>query len=260
MLFKIFKYIQFLLNTGIPFRNKNYPKIVEDLISDIFVFMEFPYEEKIRSLRQKIKNDKIFINNISLGAPSKLKFKYKLSAAEIMKFTGVSHKTGKLLFALAKKFEPSTILELGTGIGISTFYLALGYPGANIVTIEGSQEKSDYAKNLLHQEGFTDIQFYTGNFDDLLPLKIVELTHPLLVFIDGNHRYSSTIEYYNILINYANDNTIIIFDDIYWSKEMERAWRYISVNENVRISIDTFYSGIIFFNRELPKQQIKLNF
>ncbi len=248
------------MNSGIQIRNRQYPKIVQDLISDIFVFMEFPYEEKIRSLRQKIKNDKIFINSTSYGAPSKLQFKHRLSTAEIMKITGVPHKTGKLLFALAKKIQPSTILELGTGIGISTFYLALGYPEANLVTIEGSQEKSDYAKNLLNQEGFSDIQFCTGYFDDLLPLKIAELTHPLLAFIDGNHRYSSTVEYFNILINYANDNTIIIFDDIYWSKEMERAWRYISLNEKVRISIDTFHSGIIFFNRELPKQQIKLNF
>ena len=55
------------------------------------------------------------------------------------------------------------------------------------------------------------------------------------------------------LKNVHNDS-VIIFDDIYWSKDMTDAWWQIIANEKVTLSIDTFQWGMVFFRKEQPKQ------
>lgn len=260
MFFKVYKYLQFIFSANSPKGNGIHPHIVRNLVSENFIFHRILYESKITGLRKRISNDKTLIDNIRYGAPSKTRNKKMIPVSETMKITGISHKLGVLLFNLVNNFKPETILELGTGIGISTIYLALGNPQANVITIEGSREKSDYARNILLQEGISNVQFYTGSFDEILPIKLRDIVHPLLVFIDGNHRFEPTIEYFNSLMKYVNESTIIIFDDIHWSREMERAWKYISANENVRLSIDIFRAGIVFFNKELPKQHILIKY
>lgn len=260
MLYQIFSYIKFIFSAKSPQRIKFKSGMTHKLISDVFNYKEIADEEKIIRLRKEIANDRKQIHNITLGAPSKVNSRPSINVAKIMKITGVSHKTGILLHTFAKQFAPATILELGTGIGISTLYMALGQPEAQIITIEGSKEKSDYAENLFKREGLNNVQFYKGTFDKILTRKIQELKHPLLVFIDGDHSFRPTINYFNIISKHANEDTIIIFDDIHWSKEMGKAWNYISANESLSLIIDIFHLGIVFFNKKLAEQKIILKY
>jgi hypothetical protein len=50
----------------------------------------------------------------------------------------------------------------------------------------------------------------------------------------------------------------MIFDDIYWNKDMEKAWQEIKNNQKVTVSIDLFYFGLIFFRKEQEKQHFIL--
>ncbi|WP_443632869.1 hypothetical protein ABXT64_10420 [Candidatus Marifrigoribacter sp. Uisw_064] len=55
-------------------------------------------------------------------------------------------------------------------------------------------------------------------------------------------------------MNKVTNNSVIIFDDIYWSSAMNEAWLEICENEKVKISIDMFHWGLIFFRKEQQKQ------
>ena len=79
-----------------------------------------------------------------------------------------------------------------------------------------------------------------------------------LIYFDGNHTYESTIEYFNICKENYTENTCFIFDDIYWSKGMTKAWDEICNDQDVLVSIDTFYFGICFFRKNQPKQHFIL--
>jgi hypothetical protein len=46
-------------------------------------------------------------------------------------------------------------------------------------------------------------------------------------------------------------------DDIYWSEGMTKAWQAIKKHPDVTLSIDIFDIGIVFFRKELSKQDIK---
>jgi hypothetical protein len=59
----------------------------------------------------------------------------------------------------------------------------------------------------------------------------------------------------------VHEDTILVFDDIHWSTEMEQAWAQISTHPRVTLSIDLFFIGIVFFRKEFAqKQQVSIRF
>jgi predicted O-methyltransferase YrrM len=82
-----------------------------------------------------------------------------------------------------------------------------------------------------------------------------------LVFIDGNHRKQPTLDYFNQLLPRSTDTTILIFDDIHWSGEMEAAWEQIKQDPAVTLTIDLFFIGIVILNRNIKvKQHFSIKF
>ena len=75
-----------------------------------------------------------------------------------------------------------------------------------------------------------------------------------LIFIDGDHNGERTLKYFEKLLAFTHNDTVIVFDDIYWSKGMTEAWEKIIKNEKVTVSIDTFQWGLVFFRKEQLKQ------
>ncbi|HET8753957.1 MAG TPA: class I SAM-dependent methyltransferase, partial [Salinimicrobium sp.] len=64
----------------------------------------------------------------------------------------------------------------------------------------------------------------------------------------------ATLNYFEKLLPLAHNDSVFIFDDIHWSAEMEEAWEIIKEHPSVKISIDTFQWGIVFFRKEQEKE------
>ncbi|HYK46905.1 MAG TPA: class I SAM-dependent methyltransferase, partial [Parafilimonas sp.] len=69
-------------------------------------------------------------------------------------------------------------------------------------------------------------------------------------FIDGNHRKEPTTHYFNMLMTKTNPSSILVFDDIHWSNEMEAAWEAIKCHPSITLTIDLFFIGIVFLRTE----------
>src|SRR5690606_17020814 len=54
------------------------------------------------------------------------------------------------------------------------------------------------------------------------------LTHNFdLLYIDGNHQKEATLSYFEKLLPTVHNDSVMIFDDIHWSRDMEEAWEEI---------------------------------
>jgi predicted O-methyltransferase YrrM len=211
--------------------------------------------KSIEALRSKLLKDQTVLQVNDLGAGSMVNKSNARTIASICRNTSKSKKLALLLHRIVRKYQPATILELGTSLGISTAYLAQANASAKVITCEGSESVATIARRNFADLGISNIEIREGNFDDLIPGIIGELSSIDLIFIDGNHREEPTLRYFNWLLNATGPNTIMIFDDIHWSRGMDRAWEKIKGDHRVRMTIDLFFVGIVLFREEFKVKQ-----
>ncbi len=242
---------------------KIHSPFIYDLVTEVFQdklhYKEYDIIDKFRS---KLLRDHSVMEVIDFGAGSKGKHysTYYSTVHKIAKRTSQPKKFSNLLFRLVKHFRPGNIVELGTSFGLSTISIALANPESKFTTIEGCSAVVAKAKDNFDSLMLDNINILIGNFDHILPEYFRTIDNIDLVFFDGNHKKEKTLEYFNICLPYVNNNTIFVFDDIHWSTGMEEAWQIIKEHEEVKVSIDLFFMGLVFFRKELSKQDFIIRF
>jgi predicted O-methyltransferase YrrM len=165
-------------------------------------------------------------------------------------------KYARLLYRLVKYFQPQQVLELGTSLGITTAYLAFAKKDADVITMEGSTAIASVAEQNFKQLRLNTIKIITGNFDKTLPEALsLQPSAFSFAFIDGNHRKEPTLKYFHQLLEKSNESTVMVFDDIHWSREMEEAWEGIKQHSSVTLTIDLFFIGLVFFRKEQKEKE-----
>ena len=211
--------------------------------------------DELKKLFSELDSNNSILDIEDLGAGSTYGASKNKTVAKIFNNTAFKGKYGKLLFRIVNYYKPSTILELGTGLGIAASYMALANAQANITTIEGSAAIAHVTKEIFASLDIENIRLIEGDFDKVLPNFIEQHNSIDLALIDGNHKYASTFKYFNQLLQLCHNNTIIIFDDIRWSNEMLQAWQEIVQHSSVTLSLDLYKIGIIFFRKEFKIKQ-----
>jgi predicted O-methyltransferase YrrM len=207
------------------------------------------------SMRTEMLADKRILTITDFGAGSSNSTSNQRSIASIASTAVKPKKYGQLLFRMVKKYEPSTILELGTSLGITSSYLAFGNPAARMITMEGADAIAAVAKSNFKEYLLEKIELVQGDFKQTLPAVLSRLSTIDFVFVDGNHRKEPTLDYFNQLLPRIRPESILVFDDIHWSREMEDAWGLIKSHPSVKCAIDLFFIGIIFFREEFKEKQ-----
>lgn len=231
---------------------------INDVLNDRESYGCYP---QIEVLRRVLLGDDRVIEVEDFGAGSRVNPTNERKMADIARSALKSRKFGRLLFRMVHRFQPRTILELGTCFGVTTAYLANGNKKAEIFTMEGSGAIAEVARHNFSELSLPNIQLILGNFDDTLPKLIDQLKGAGksldFVFIDGNHRKEPTLRYFRDMQPLLNQDSIVIFDDIHWSQEMEDAWDAIQQDPRVTLSLDFFFIGVVFFR---PENRIKQHF
>jgi predicted O-methyltransferase YrrM len=137
-------------------------------------------------------------------------------------------------------------------LGLGTSALALGNPTAHVFTVEGCPVTSARAQEMFKEFELNNIRLHNETFDEFFA-KDTTKTYDL-VYIDGNHSKERTLQYFEMLLKKTHNDSIIILDDIYWSRSMTEAWEQIIKHPEVTVSIDTYQWGILFFRKEQEKQ------
>ncbi len=231
---------------------------VTEILQDKRIFYAF---EALDDYRAILLADKQALPIVDFGAGSHRQQASYRKVNEIARTAGRNKKMGELLFRMVNYFQPRQILELGTSLGMGTAYLAAGQREARVISIEGSPAIAAYAQEMFTRFSFSQIQQVVGRFDDVLPDVLRNGPAFDFVFVDGNHQEEATIRYFNLLLPHLHENSVLIFDDIHWSKGMLSAWQQIQQTEAVTLSIDLFYFGIVFFKKEfMVKQHFVLSY
>lgn len=246
MLFAVKSYLKFLLRST----NEHgvHSPFVFDLVTKcLYDTTNYPQYEVLQKHREALLGDTSAISMRDLGAGSQVFTSQNRRIADIARKAGISSRRAKMLFRLTHYFQSQRTLELGTSLGLATCALSMGNKAGTVVTVEGCAETAAVAQRYLTGAGAGNVRVEVNSFERFLE-NVSD--HFDLIFFDGNHRREATLRYFEALLPTAHNDSVWIFDDIHWSAEMEAAWEQIKKHPRVRITIDTFQWGFVFFRSE----------
>ncbi len=232
-------------------------RLIDEVIYDFKPRQEY---DDIERLRARLLKDNRIVRITDLGAGSHVNNNKQKQVKQLAKNALKPASLAKLIYRLSNDFKPDNIVELGTCLGVTTSYLAKAAPQAEVISIEGCPETAAVAKENIAQLGIRNVSIRTGNFDVVFPAVISELSKLDFVFVDGNHRKDATLRYFEWCLQKVHEGSVIIFDDIYWSKGMREAWEEIKQHPAVTVTVDLFWIGLVFFRQGQAREDFKVKF
>ncbi len=130
-------------------------------------------------------------------------------------------KRAQLLFRIINYFKPNFILEIGNSNKLNTKIFS-----TEIISFE------EFQKNKLSNNN--------SAFD--------------LVYFNKNESQQTTLAYFELLLPTNTNDAVWIINDIHKSKENENTWEIIKKHPKVKVTIDTFHFGMVFFRAEQEKE------
>ncbi len=255
MLYQIKSFLKFLSNSTNE-HGVHSPFVFELLTECFYSKTHYPEYKILSSYRKKLLNSAETIEITDFGQGSRVFKSNKRKIAAIAKNAGITSKRQRLLFRLVRYFKSENTFELGTSLGLATTAIALGNPVSKVHTVEGCPNTAAKAQSYFNDFKLKNIVVYTSTFEEFFVKNNSKTNN--LVYIDGNHNKEKTLDYFEILLNQITNDSVFIFDDIYWSPEMTEAWETIKAHPKVTVSIDTFYWGLVFFRNEQQKQHFNI--
>lgn len=139
------------------------------------------------------------------------------------------------MWLLSHWFKPEVSVEIGTRGGKTALHLAHGNPFGFVHTIDIVSGCSKLVADLAQQYGLKNVRGVC--FDSMQAKEALNAcfmspieTWPKidLLFIDGNHTYTSSYGDYLHFRPFVRDGGLIVFDDTRLDVDMVRAWQRIA--------------------------------
>lgn len=212
--------------------------------------------ELVYRFRESVKNNNTFLHIEDHGAGSRVFKSNDREVRKILQHNSSSIKMSKLLYRVARYFEVERVLELGTSLGVATHAFSIANETIQVTSVEASKEIADFTCKNLQSHGVENVDIVKGNFSKYLNGKLTKKPSATydLIYMDGHHDGKATLEYFEQLLPYSHADTVIVLDDIYWSKDMFAAWQKLTNHHRVTASVDIFDLGFLFLRKEQRQQ------
>mgnify|MGYP005666551659 CR=1 FL=1 len=254
-MYQITQYIKFLLKSTNQ-HGVHSPFVYNFVTKCLYDKRRYEAYSDLKNYRNALKTSKVELEITDLGEGSKTLGNEVRKVSQMVSTSSSTKKEARLLYRVAKYFKLSSVLELGTSLGMGTYAFALANENSKIITVEGCKNTSNFTKSQFENLDVNNTNFNIGAFTS--KIKKLDQTHFDCIYFDGHHNKEATIQYFEALLPKAHNDSIFIFDDIYWSKEMTEAWEYIMSHNAVTVTVDCFHLGFVFFRKEQAKEHFKI--
>ncbi len=222
-----------------------------EVVEDQRHFYAYDWIEELRSTylanQQQIELQDYGAGSLATDANTK-------SVANIARYSATPARFGRYLAATVDWLSARTVIELGTNLGVGTAYLASALPqNSRLISIDADPSLLAHARDAVEVcAPFADVELVEGTFVKTLPAALTKLGSIDLAFIDGHHAEAATKNYFEQILAYCHQTSVLILDDIHWSPGMEAAWEWVKAHPRVAFTIDLFRWGVVFLSPQTP--------
>lgn len=251
--FRFYHSLQYYLTKKNPI-NLHSPFLYQLYLKTFRIHYRIP--QQLISYQNKLSQCNDSIEFQSIGANKKF-IKTKVNKWEKRISTKLQKRS--YIIGLAEYFNAKNILELGGGFGKTSAMLSLSLPYTEIYTIEGVTLLNNYITNLKNELNLINLHNFNLDFNTAIDKFIKENKKFELIIVDGSHHYEATINIINQLPAILSEPSIVILDDINYSRNMYLSWKEIIKNNDFfDVKWERNSYGLLIKNSNMSKQFIKI--
>ena len=252
------EYFQYLLHSTNQ-HGVHSPFLFKFITSCVYLKPSKEQEYKFNEYKRELLQSKDVLEVEDFGAGSKVFKSNKRKVSQIAKVAGIKTKYGLLLMRMMSYFNVQNCLEIGTSLGMASNCLYRWLEDFELTTLEGCKSTLEYAQRNMEKKGNANVNYIAGNFDTTLKNVCKNKIYDF-VFFDGNHTKKATLDYFKVCLTSKHNDSVFVFDDIHWSKEMKEAWHEIKKHPEVTVTMDLFQWGVVFFRKEQRKEHFTIRY
>ena len=174
----------------------------------------------------------------------------KQAIKQLVKHDEITASVGKILFKTVHLYKPNNLLELNTQFGIATLYQATPNSNIPVISIEQNLNTAQKTVSFFQKLGTKNIKILSGSLEDQLPKAIQQFKTVDFVYFNHFWGKERTSNYFEQCLAACAPNSIFVFKSPYSSKESIAFWELAKKNPKVRLSIDIYSLGFLFFRSE----------
>ena len=158
----------------------------------------------------------------------------------------------ELLFRLVNRFNPKFILEIGTGAGVSTGYLASVSKQSRVVTVDFPNPGEKEVRRNLRK--IHNIEYIAADVLKTVQNIMDSSDIPQFIHIAHTALWKQVVD---IILPYATPQTVIVIEDL-GKKQKKEWWNGIIKDKRVGVTFQMKKVGILFFDLKMNKQHYVL--
>lgn len=255
MWYQIWAYFRFLSKSTNQ-HGVHSPFVYSLVVKCFYDRKKYPAYREWRKAQKSLYQDHSFLEMLDAGAETHVFSSNWPKVSVIAKNSSPKQKRAYLLNRLVSYFEIRNALELGTSLGLGSLAMRL-QNNINLTTVEACPSTLKRAQQLFNFVGVNDIVTHQVRFKEFFEQLKPQQTFDL-VFLNGHHDGKTSLGYVEKIIPFLHEDSIVILDNIHWSKEMKKAWEVLIKDRRISVSIDTFYWGLLFFRKGQEKEHFIL--
>lgn len=166
----------------------------------------------------------------------------------------------QLLFRLVNKYKARNVVETDMRTGIASMYLAAPDSKVKVTTFGRDDALNELALHYMKETGFRNVNIVRGTAEKKLQEVVDELDALDLLFVNDCVNGSDLDDRIGVCMSKTASQTIFVVEGIYANESMTASWKRLQANPRVRVTVDMFRYGLVFFKEDLQKEDYYVRF
>lgn len=175
--------------------------------------------------------------------------------SQILKSEKNEKESGRTIFGILNETFAQNVIVTNSKGSADIAYIAKAKPNANCFCFNRSNGISAFIDEVLKRLEIKNVSCYSGNDSSKLQEIAGSLESVDFALFNPSEDRDGMLKDFRICLNKKNESSIFVIRGIHESPDMERAWKSITEDNEVVVSMDLLSMGLIIFRKDLEKKR-----
>jgi precorrin-6B methylase 2 len=143
-----------------------------------------------------------------------------------------------------------SLIEIGSGVGLTTAYLAGVDTRDVVLSCDGCEAMVKIARENLEKLGLMNVVCHEG----MMPKAMLDEISEIDIAVVDLVRTSFTMDYFDSVTQKIHEKSVLVLNNIHYDTASEDLWKQICQDKRVTTTMDLYQMGLVFFDKHYWKR------